>query len=383
MDDKEIKKEETLERIIGLLEHGKELSEDELAQLMPDEEAMRACKDLMDCKSAVMQEYASSTPDMEREWQRFQEKRMRKPKRHFFWGAVSGIAASLLIFVIYSWWSGEFVPEDEFLAFQAIDDPQQVVLQTGAGSLIALEENTSKEELEAAGMALDKVDTLELKYLAQKAGKVETHVLTTPRGHDFRVVLADGTVVWLNAESRLEYPSQFTGKERVVRLQGEAYFKVAKDAGHPFIIQTKHMRARVLGTELNIRDYVADDSHVTLIEGSVEVAGGQANNYTRLKPGEDAQLKADGSFAVQEVDVDAYTYWREGYFYFDNVPLIDVMQSLGRWHNLNVVFHNKKVMNYRMHYFCNRSDTPEQAITLLNRMKKVNVKLVDNTVYIE
>ena len=100
----------------------------------------------------------------------------------------------------------------------------------------------------------------------------ERHSLTVPRGQTFKLILSDGTEVYLNADSRLVYPSRFTGKERSVFLDGEAYFRVAKDAGHPFIVRTQTLQTRVLGTEFNVSGYEGSDTEVTLVEGSVEVS---------------------------------------------------------------------------------------------------------------
>jgi ferric-dicitrate binding protein FerR (iron transport regulator) len=382
MDD-EIKKEEKLEKIVELLEHGRQLTDEEMELLMSDSEAMQLYKSLLNCKTAVRQEYGPNFPDADEEWERFlQLKQKRREPRYFLWGVVAGVAVSVMMFFLYLWWKDGRLQDNGILAYQANNNPQQVTLKTGAGEQIALERDTHDETLREAGMSLNKADTMELRYIAKNEGKAEMHTLSTPRGQDFKVILADGTVVWLNAESSLRYPSRFVGEERVVTLHGEAYFKVATDAEHPFVIRTENIQARALGTELNVRNYAVHDVHVTLINGRAEVMGKQAN-YTKLHPGEDAHLLDDGSFDVKKVDVDAFSYWKEGYLYFDNLPLADVIQGLGRWYNVDIVVENKEAMEARVRYFCDRRDTLEQAVTLLNRMKKINVKLVNNTIYIQ
>jgi len=146
-------------------------------------------------------------------------------------------------------------------------------------------------------------------------------------------------------------------------------------------VQTNNLKTRVLGTQFNVSNYSTTNSHVTLIEGSVEVSNSKGR-VTRIKPGEDAHLQQNGAFDVKEVDVDSYIYWKDGFFYFDNVSLVDIMQSLGRWYNVNIVFSNKAAMDYKMHYLCDRKGGIEHAITLLNRMKKVELKREGNTLYI-
>ena len=139
----------------------------------------------------------------------------------------------------------------------------------------------------------------------------------------------------------------------------------------------------MLGTELNIKSYAEHDSHVTLVNGSVAVTDRRNNNHTvTLVPGQDAHWMAGKQFAVSDVDTDVYVYWKDGYFYFDNKPLVDVMEELGRWYNFNVVFENKDIMATEMRFFCVRGQSPQRAVELLNNMKKVQVTLRDNTVYI-
>jgi ferric-dicitrate binding protein FerR (iron transport regulator) len=383
--DNDKKKAEKLEKIVEMLEQGRQLSGEEMEFLMNDSEAMLLYKSLLNCKTAVGQEYGHDSPDVDKEWERFRQRRQQKrhTSLYFLWGAASGIAASALIVFLYLWLNGGGLQKDGILAYQANDEPQQVMLKTGAGKQIVLERNTQNELLSAAGTSLNMSDTLELRYQTTNGNEIEMHTLSTPRGQDFKVILSDGTAVWLNAESRLIYPSRFDAAERTVTLHGEAYFKIAGDAERPFVILTDNVQTRALGTELNIRNYAVHDLHVTLINGCAEVKGTQTLRYTKLLPGEDAHLRNDGSFDVKKIDVDTFTYWKEGYLYFDNMPLADVIQELGRWYNVNVVFDNKEAMTFRVRYFCNRRDTLEQAATLLDKMKKIKVKLVDNTIYIQ
>lgn len=411
MDKKEDIKEEELERIVKLMEDGKQQSDEELASVMQDEEVMRTCRELQNCKNAVIRQCDNDAPDVEKEWQAFRQKERSIPfsttqprslanpaaplqasngnKSHrFLWGTLTGIAASFLIVFLYSWLIGTPSSKSGIVAFQAIDSVQQVTLQTSAGDRFALARDTREEALEAVGTLFNNKDTLELAYTARNnpdvsEENIETHRLSTPRGQDFKITLEDGTVVWMNAESSLEYPSQFGGKTRSVRLKGEAYFKVAKNAECPFVICTDRMQIQVLGTELNVRNYVSRDSHVTLINGRVQVSDSEnKENSVFLNPGEDAQWCENEAFVVKNVDTDAYVYWKDGYFYFDNMPLMDVTQELGRWYNINVIFENKALMDMHIRYFCVRSETLERAISLLNRMKKIHATLSGNTLYI-
>ena len=213
--------------------------------------------------------------------------------------------------------------------------------------------------------------------------KPEIHTLTTPMGAFYQVELSDGTQVWLNAESRLVYPNFFTSKERVVELSGEGFFKVAYDAERPFKVKANNIVTEVLGTEFNMRIYSQADLHVTLIRGSVKVKEEQSQSEVVIRPGEDAFLKLDGSFGVQEVDIDGYYLWTEGFFYFDKESLVEIMRDLGRWYNVKVIFRNKAVMENRLHFFAQRDKPLNNAIKLLNMMGVAKFSVKDNIIFVD
>ena len=165
----------------------------------------------------------------------------------------------------------------------------------------------------------------------------ERHSLTVPRGQTFKLILSDGTEVYLNADSRLVYPSRFTGKERSVFLDGEAYFRVAKDAGHPFIVRTQTLQTRVLGTEFNVRTYTADDCHVTLVKGGVRVSDAARRHVAELRPGQDARLEPDagGPETVAGCDLDAVLLGYAGHAVASlehDRPVLDVLLRVGYDH---------------------------------------------------
>lgn len=398
MDDKHhIREKEELERIVELMEEKRLISDDELASLMQDKKAMQTCRDLYLMKNLVKSRY-ENVPDVETAWKRFYQKRLmpeslqqpvgQKKSSRFLWGILTGMAASFLIVFFYIMWNGSRFLSNEYVAFQAVDSIQTVILQTSEGERLSLDWNTDENVVKSAGTLLRKKDTLELAYAANVDAripeeKVEMHRLSTPRGKDFKIILEDGTIVWMNAESSLIYPSKFSSEKRMVCLKGEAYFKVAKNTECPFVISTDRMQVQVLGTELNVRNYVSKDSHVTLINGQVKVLDStNEENFVLLRPGEDALLNEENAFVIKNIDTESYVYWKEGYFYFDDVPLSEVVQELGRWYNINVIFEKKDLMDLRIRYFCVRSEPLERAIDLLNRMKKMNVRLSGNTVYI-
>lgn len=164
-------------------------------------------------------------------------------------------------------------------------------------------------------------------------------LLTIPRGGEFGMVLPDGSRVWLNSESELRFPLQFTAKQRKVFLTGEAYFEVAKDAEHPFIVEVNDSKIEVLGTGFNVRYYENEGRVITtLAEGSLCFKSADAR--VLLKPGEQSILE-NGSLRKREVEVYPYVAWKEGRFVFRKQRLEDIMATVSRWYDIEVRFEDE------------------------------------------
>ncbi|HJD74794.1 MAG TPA: FecR domain-containing protein [Bacteroides reticulotermitis] len=258
--------------------------------------------------------------------------------------------------------------------------PQEVILSSTNGQEITLSTDFNRDSLVALGVNVSDQKAIEYQNRSYVQAKAEIHTLKTPRGKDFKITLSDGTEVWLNTESTLYYPVNFVGEERMVELEGEAYFKVAKDEKHPFIVKTKNITTRVLGTSFNIKDYAHSDSHLTLVEGKVEARGKRSS--IMLHPAQDACFNTDGTINVQKVDTRLYTSWIEGYFYFEDASLSDIMRDLGRWYNLTIEFADARQMNYHFTFWANRKADIGKALELLNQLGKVEARLEKNTVII-
>ena len=210
----------------------------------------------------------------------------------------------------------------------------------------------------------------------------QLQTLTTPCGQDYTVTLSDGTTVLLNAASQLVFPDVFVKEQRIVYLKGEAYFDVASDKEHPFIVKTDYFETVVLGTKFNVRSYSKIDAHVTLLEGKVTVTNDKTESLI-LEPGEQVTLSENGKLEKQIVDTYPYLEWQKGYFYFDNVSLIEIMQELGRWYNVDVVFENDEMIDYKMHFVASRTESLMYAIRNLNALGIFYVTLDGNRIIIQ
>lgn len=199
-----------------------------------------------------------------------------------------------------------------------------------------------------------------------------TKTVVIPRGRLYKVTLSDGSEVWLNADSRLVFPARFSGARRRVELEGEAYFKVAKDASHPFIVKAGNVSTVVLGTEFNVRSYVNEAPEVALVEGSVVVNDCRSSRTVKLIPGQ-AAVVAKEKIAVNRINTDYYKQWKEGLFYFDNASLLDVMKELGRWYNIGIEIEDPSLARYNIHFIGSRDDRLEQIVSDLNFFSYLNV----------
>lgn len=173
------------------------------------------------------------------------------------------------------------------------------------------------------------------------------YVLNTPKGGTYRITLPDGSNVWLNAASTLTYPSRFDDAERIVELEGEAFFEIKeqriKEQGQhahtrlPFLVRTASQTVEVLGTSFNISAYPDDpETKTTLVEGSVSVSQLTAQPSHLLKPSQQATL-SNGRLSIQEVDVSPFVGWKEGLFVLSDVPLRSAVRQLERWYDVEFV----------------------------------------------
>ena len=178
-----------------------------------------------------------------------------------------------------------------------------------------------------------------ISYYSDKSGVGASlyNTLRNPRGSKIvSLKLADGTRVWLNAESSLRYPTSFTGPQRRVEVTGEAYFEVAGDARIPFVVSKGGMDIQVLGTSFNVNAYDDEqDMKVTLLEGVVRVSSN--GNVRLLRPGQQAKVHADIR-VVDHISVEQVMAWKNGFFHFQGASLQEVMRQLGRWYDVEVSY---------------------------------------------
>jgi transmembrane sensor len=214
----------------------------------------------------------------------------------------------------------------------------KAVLTLANGEKIVLD-STAGKKLSLKGVVNSEG---ELNYQADAgiSAAMEYHLLATPRGGQYRLVLPDGSRVVLDAASSIRYPVQFTGNERKVEITGQAYFEVVRDEAKPFIVNIdKKMDVQVLGTHFNINAYDNESAiKTTLIEGSVKLIKGKSTAI--IAPGQQAQLSGNSEEikVVDDVPVNEVTAWKEGLFRYNGADIRTIMRECTRWYDVDVQY---------------------------------------------
>ena len=281
----------------------------------------------------------------------------RRSRRMRLWGSVAAAACICAVAVTVLWeLSGvRAVPEAMPLAGQQTETAK-VKLILHSGEQIALEQK--KEQRIESGDAVIKNEHGQLIYESKNSPATEElfNKVVTAIGGEYALILSDGTRVWLNADSELEYPVEFVKKERIVKLSGEAYFEVAPNPEQPFIVEAGGIQTRVLGTSFNIQAY-----------RSIRVAVADGGDAVVLTPGREAIWeKGSGAIQVEAVNAEDAIAWRYGNFIFEEEDIEVVMRMLSRWYEVEFVFDGGRK---EKHTFSGRMSKDESLDTVLETIE--------------
>lgn len=209
--------------------------------------------------------------------------------------------------------------------------------------------------------------------------------LTTPRGGTYQITLSDGTKVWINSASSLKFPISFSAlKERKVELVGEAYFEVAKDQDHPFMVTSKDQNVKVLGTHFNMSSYPDEpETRTTLLEGAVLVKSADGIFTKNILPGQEAISSGKG-LSVRTANIEEAMAWKEGYFRFYREDIGSIMRKISRWYNVNVTFvgEEKQYESFVFDGVVKRSKGIAEVLEIIERTGKVSFSIEKNKVIV-
>jgi hypothetical protein len=210
--------------------------------------------------------------------------------------------------------------------------------------------------------------------------EIAYNTLYNPRGSKvISLRLNDGTIVWLNSQSSIRYPVAFVGDDRQVEITGEAYFEVAKNLSKKFIVASNGLNIEVLGTHFNVNSYNENKNiKVTLIEGSVKIIKGGGTCI--LKPGQQAQV-ANEIQVLNGANIESVMAWKNGFFSFSGTSVEELMNILGRWYNVEIVF-NKSIPNRQFGGQIATSANLSQVVKVLNE-SELKCALIDGKLVID
>lgn len=246
-------------------------------------------------------------------------------------------------------------------------DAKRIELVLADGNTIDLSQQQG--QVQVGGITLNNnKKSLTYSSINDKAPAFAT--LKVPVGKDYKVQLADGTEVWLNAASTLVFPLSFTGKTREVTINGEAYLEVAKNAGQPFIVHLPGGSVQVLGTAFNVNTYDSGRLQVALVEGSVKMR--VAKDSLVLKPGLLAAYSVQQGMKVSGFDADQVLSWRDGIFHFRDTPLEEVFRVIPRWFGVDVVMDSKQTALDRFTGIIDRNRPIQESLDALKALNGID-----------
>lgn len=300
--------------------------------------------------------------------------RPKARRRRIAWAASAAAAAIVGVMVILRPVPPETEivpsnPEPRYEALLSFEDGRQVKLRSH----------------EQGGEWKKYADPVAEAATDESAAPAQMIKITIPRGKEYKLELEDGTLVWLNAGTTMEYPAGFADRSRRVRLDGEAYFEVARDTLRPFGIETGDgLTINVLGTRFNVNGYRdLPQTLVTLVEGSVRVD--HASGHVSLAPNEQAVFdRGLGTLSSRPVDnASDYITWIEGVFNFRSAPLGEILESMARWYGVTVAYEDFDITGAgEFTIKANRHDDFTQILDILHYVAGIEYSLQEDTVTI-
>lgn len=326
--------------------------------------------------------------DRNKMWQAIEGHRDEGKNRRGAFAVWRWVAAVMIPLVLGgTMWYLSRVPKEVPLA-------QVTVLEAGGSRAVLIMERGERIDLgtvttdtmlnkKGVRIRLDSSRSVTYEQVEEVPVKDEYNTIVVPRRGEYRLVLADGSKVYLNSESELRFPVVFTGGERRVYLSGEAFFEVAPDAEKPFIVEANDVDVRVLGTRFNVNAYTPDRAiRTTLVSGKVRVCDRVGEESAILVPGQQAVWQ-EGHFSTRNVDVLAFTAWIDGKFYFEEgATLEEIAEQLQRWYDIDFIFSSGRVKQFVFAGMIKKEYTANQIFSIIEKTTRVKFTVNGRTVVV-
>ena len=260
----------------------------------------------------------------------------------------------------------------------------ELILSTGE-RVVLNQQRVSIEGVNETGIQNDSVTGLNYTTAKVQGEELVYNTMRIPVGGFYQLALSDGSKVWLNSMTEFRFPVAFTGEERKVYLTGEAYFEVAPDSKHPFIVVTEEgMEVKVYGTEFNMSTYQHGVVQTVLVSGKVGIRVNATGKEVMLAPKQMAEYsEKTGMVRVEEADPYRYIAWKDGEFVFERETIEEIMERLGRWYDVKVFYENESLKQKRFTGVISRYEDIEQVLRLIEGPATLRFEVKGNVVTVK
>lgn len=335
---------------------------------------------------------AMNEPDIKKIRERLQQE-IRKEKKGIYnrrFVAIMKYASIAILFIVVGFYLHHTFYDN--IEDQAIVPRKDAItLQLENGNIEIITEDGTSMIKDPAGKIVGVQKGKKLVYEdTDTKKKLVYNTLSVPNGQKFNIELSDGTIIHLNSGSSIKFPITFVkGKQRQVFLVGEAYFEVAHDRDHPFVVNAQNLDITVYGTKFNVSNYPEDtDMEIVLVDGSVSLIESNTaktdNKEVFLKPGFMGVFnKVNNNISQEEVNTSIYTSWMNGNLVFRNIPFENIIQKLERHYNVVIINNNKRLSAETFNATIEtKYETIEQVFNYFNKVHQIEYKIVENKIII-
>lgn len=323
----------------------------------------------------------------ERVWKRITPVFVNRKKRLYLWWM--RIAAIIIVLIgVYFVWQIRQMPTEKFVPVAEVvkieSGSPKAILVMNAGEPIELKEGESRQVADVFGVKVIQDSTGGLRFEDREGAEEEEEIgkssVIVPEKGEYFVILSDGTKVWINSDSELEFPNRFGEDIREVKLKGEAYFEVTSDSRKPFYVLAGETKVHVLGTAFNVSAYREDrQTEVALLRGKVSFD--VKDKVYVLVPGEIATLNRErGETIIRKGDVAAIVDWKAGRFNFEDMSLEELTVKLSRWYGVTFVFSDEAVKKMRFSGAMTKYRTLDYVLDMISKTTDVTFSLKENRV---
>ena len=317
--------------------------------------------------------------------------KVRKRRIIHYWPVAASVVLLVGVFVGFALNEWSQMKADQGIAQTERIVPgvkAELILSTGERVCLA-QRSEFIEGMKESGIRNDSLAGLNYvgaKIQGEEIGEeIVYNTMQIPVGGFYQLKLADGTKVWLNSLTRLRFPVTFAGEERKVYLTGEAYFEVARDSVHPFIVATDEgMEVKVYGTEFNVDTYRKGTVKTTLVNGKVGIRVSATGEEVGLSPNQMALFtKATQSIQVENVDPYGAVAWKDGKFVFEDEPIEEIMERLSRWYDVKVFYANERIKKHTFTGIITRFADISDVLHLMEETAAVEFRIQGDTVTVK